>query len=89
MPSISTFYGIIVYIYFVDKKRHKSPHIHAKYQEYEASVGIPDGNILEGKLPVAKMKLLQAWMEIHKDELLAAWQLAATGEQPPKIEPLR
>ncbi len=54
MPSISTFYGIIVYIYFVDKKRHKSPHIHAKYQEYEASVGIPDGNILEGKLPVAK-----------------------------------
>lgn len=89
MPSISTFYGIIVYVYFLDNKQHKSPHIHAKYQEYEASIGIPDGNILEGELPSSKMKLLQAWIEIHRDELMAAWQLAVEGEQPPKIEPLR
>lgn len=89
MPSISTFYGIIVYLYFMDNKQHKRPHIHAKYQGQEASVGIPEGDVLDGGLPSPKMKLLQAWIEIHKDELLAAWQLALEGEQPPKIEPLR
>lgn len=33
MPAISMFYGIIVYLYFMDNKQHKTPHIHAKYQE--------------------------------------------------------
>ncbi len=60
MPSISMFYGIIIYMYFKDNKKHKEPHIHAKYQEYEAVVKIPDGDALEGKLPNPKMKLLQA-----------------------------
>lgn len=44
---------------------------------------------MEGEIPKAQMKLLQAWIELHKDELIADWQLAVTGEQPYKIEPLR
>ena len=63
MPAISMFYGIIVYMYFLDNKQHKVPHIHAKYQEYESVVSIPDGEALEGTLPKPKMKLLQAWIE--------------------------
>jgi hypothetical protein len=35
------------------------------------------------------MKLLQAWIELHKDELAANWELAVSGQQPYKIEPLR
>jgi len=35
------------------------------------------------------MKLLQAWIEFHKDELFADWELAVAGELPYKIEPLR
>jgi hypothetical protein len=35
------------------------------------------------------MKLVQAWIEIHQDELVADWELAASGQQPYKIEPLR
>jgi hypothetical protein len=35
------------------------------------------------------MKLLQAWIEIHKEELIADWELAVSGEQPYKIDPLR
>ena len=31
----------------------------------------------------------QAWVEIHKEELLADWKLAVLGEQIFKIEPLR
>ena len=89
MPVISMFYGIIVSLYFMDNTRHKRPHIHVRYQEHEVVVAIPEGDILEGDIPRNKMKLLLAWMEIHKDELMADWELAATGQQPYKIEPLR
>ena len=90
MPSISAFYGIIIYMYFMDNKQHKLPHIHVKYQEHEVVVSIPEGNVLEGSIPASKMKLLQAWIEIHnKDELVADWELAVSGEQPYKIDPLR
>ncbi len=89
MPSISMFYGIIIYLYFMDNRQHHAPHIHANYQEHEAVIAIPDGEILEGSLPKSKMKLVQAWIELHHDELLADWKLSASGQQPYNIEPLR
>ena len=89
MPSISMFYGIIVYMYFLDNKQHHVPHIHVKYQSDEVVVSIPEGDVLEGGIPSSKMKLLQAWIELHKDELVADWELAASGQQPYKIDPLR
>jgi hypothetical protein len=89
MPAISMFYGLIVYMYFLDNKQHRLPHIHVKYQSDEVVVSIPDGQVLEGNSPASKMKLLQAWIELHKDELVADWELAVAGEQPYKIEPLR
>ena len=89
MPVISMFYGIIISLYFFDNKEHKMPHIHARYQDEEAVLGIPDGVVLAGKLNVQKLKLVQAWIEIHKDELMADWQLAASGQEVFKIEPLK
>ena len=53
------------------------------------SKAIPDGEILEGSIPGSKLKLALAWMEIHRDELIADWDLAAIGQQPYKIEPLK
>jgi len=89
MPTISMFYGIIVCMYFIDNKQHKQPHIHARFQNFEAIVSITDGEVLEGELPSGKMKLLQAWIVLHKDELAANWELAVNGELPYKIEPLK
>ena len=89
MPAISMFYGIIVYMYFMGNKQHKLPHIHVKYQDNEVIIAIPDGDVLEGGIPKSKMKLLQAWVELHKDELMADWELAVSGEHPFKIDPLR
>jgi len=89
MPSISMFYGLIVYMYFMDNRQHKLPHIHVKYQDEEVVVSIPEGDILEGSIPNPKMKLLLAWIELHKDELMADWKLAVSGEHPYKIDPLR
>ena len=89
MPIISMFYGIIVSLYFFDNKEHKTPHINVRYQDEEVVLSIQDGILLSGKLTPAKLKLVLAWIEIHKDELMADWQLAASGQEVFKIEPLR
>lgn len=89
MPVISAFYGIVVMMFFLDRKRHKRPHIHARYQDDEVVIGIPEGEVLEGRLPPAKMKLLLAWVEIHKQELMEDWKKASVGKTISKIEPLR
>jgi hypothetical protein len=52
-------------------------------------VAIEDGALLVGSMPAGKLKLLQAWLEIHREELLAAWQLAVQGQEVFKIDPLR
>lgn len=89
MPVISMFYGVIVSLYFQDNRRHHRPHIHVRYQDTEAVIAIPEGELLEGALPPGKIKLVIAWIEIHQDELVADWELAVGGQQPFKIEPLR
>jgi len=89
MPSISMFYGIIIYLYYYDNKEHRTPHIHAEYQEQKAVLSIPDGNVISGEIPKNKLRLVKAWIEIHRDEILANWNLAAAGEEIYKIEPLR
>jgi shikimate kinase len=76
MAIIAMFYGIIVSMYYLDNKRHHVPHIHVKYQGQDAVIAIPDGTILEGDIKSNKMKLIQAWIEIHQDELMADWELA-------------
>jgi hypothetical protein len=35
------------------------------------------------------MKLVQAWMEIHREELVANWELARQGENVFRIDPLK
>ncbi|MDR3350325.1 MAG: DUF4160 domain-containing protein [Prevotellaceae bacterium] len=89
MAVISMFYGIIVYLFFEDNKRHHLPHIHVKYQDENAVFSIPDGELLEGTLKPNKIKLLQAWVEIHAEELQADWDLAISGQKIFKIDPLK
>lgn len=89
MPVISMFYGIIVSMYYFDNKRHHRPHIHVKYQGEEAVIAIPDGEVLEGSIQQNRMKLVSAWIEIHREELMADWELAVNGETLFKIDPLK
>jgi len=83
------FYGILILMYFYDDKKHSCPHIHAEYGEHQASIAIDDGSILAGSLPRGKMKLVQAWIEIHREDLLADWELAVAGEPVFRIDPLK
>lgn len=89
MPTISLFYGIIVSMYVLDTVKHHLPHIHVRYNEFKAVIEIPEGNLLEGELPSRQMKLVQAWIEIHREDLMADWSLAVSGQTPFRIDPLR
>jgi hypothetical protein len=89
MAIISMFYGIIISMYFFDNQQHKLPHIHVKYQDEEAVFSIIDAELIEGSLKSNKRRLVQAWIEIHRDELMADWELAINGQEIFKIEPLK
>ena len=89
MPVISMFYGIIVRMFHFDDIRHHKPHVHAEYQGNIAVVDIDTGELITGTLPGKKLRLVQAWIEIHRDELLADWKLATEGKEVFKINPLQ
>jgi hypothetical protein len=88
MPTISMFYGIIIRMYFAIKE-HNSPHIHVYYQSETASININTLELLQGKIPSKQMRMVLAWIEIHKDELLANWALCQNGDTPFGIDPLK
>jgi len=50
---------------------------------------IPKGDVIEVDMPTKKVRLVQAWIHIHQDELMADWELASIGKEIFKIEPLR
>jgi hypothetical protein len=63
---------------------HNPPHFQVSYNEFKATVGIRDLNVLAGKLPARVRGLVEEWAELHQSELLAMW----LSKQFHKIEPL-
>ena len=88
MPMLSMFYGIIVRMQSEQGGKHHKPHIHCIYGEQEVVIAL-DGEVLEGDFPAGKLKLVQAWMVIHQEELEANWKLLSAGDGYYKIEPLK
>lgn len=72
IPLVSQFYGILIYIYKEIGGHHHDPHIHIKYNEFQLSMSL-DGKVLDGSLPKKQMKLVEAWYELHQDELRASF----------------
>ena len=89
MPTISMFYGIIVSMFFEIKEKHHLPHVHVRYQDARASIAIEDGSVLAGEFPDRQLRMVQVWIDLHRDELLADWELAKSGEELFRIDPLR
>ena len=89
MPVISMFYGLLISMYYLDNKQHNLPHIHVRYGDEEAVFSIPEGEMIEGFLSKKKRKLVEAWIEIHQEDLIANWSLAVVGEKIFPIEPLK
>ena len=59
MPEISRFYGLVIKLLYNDDEQHHKPHVHVKYGEYKASVGL-DGEVLAGQIPVKQYRMLAA-----------------------------
>ena len=55
MPRISSFFGIVIYMYFKD---HNPPHFHAVYGDYSAEISINNFAIIEGNLPPKAIALV-------------------------------
>ena len=88
MPELSRFYGIIIRMFAEHGGRHKTPHFHAIYKEDEAVFQINPVQMLDGSLPAKQKRLVEAWAEIHQEELQAAWEALDKGKQPNPIQPL-
>jgi hypothetical protein len=73
MPTISTFFGIAVRMFFSD---HPPPHFHVTYQRRRAVVAIETADVLHGSLPPGVLRVLREWTVRHRAELLANWQRA-------------
>ncbi|HYG33875.1 MAG TPA: DUF4160 domain-containing protein [Clostridia bacterium] len=89
MPELSRFFGIIIRMFVEPSERHHAAHFHAYYQEHVAVVSITPVQVIAGSLPQRQQRLVEAWAELHQDELLADWQLLQEGRRPAPIEPLR
>lgn len=86
MPLISEFFGIKIYMYWSD---HFPMHFHVHYKESKAIVSIEQVAIIKGMLPARQLKLVLAWCEIHKKELIQNWISAQSNDTIKKIDPLR
>lgn len=88
MPELSRFFGIIIRMFVEPSERHHTAHFHAYYQEHVAVVSITPVQVIAGSLPQRQQRLVEAWAELHQDELLADWQLLLAGRRPAPIQPL-
>ena len=50
---------------------------------------IDTAEVLGGEVPVSQRRLVEAWVEIHREELQQDWDLLQSGQPPVKIDPLR
>ena len=86
MPIVSEFFGIKIYMYW---QEHNPPHFHAEYSGLQAVIDINNSVIIKGALPLKQLKLVLAWCELHKTELIDNWKAAEEHQQIIKIEPLK
>ena len=85
MPTISTFYGILIQMFFAD---HAPPHFHARYAEHEAVIAIGTLEVIEGGMPRRALALVLEWAQEHRGELAEDWDLCVQKQSPKKIAPL-
>jgi hypothetical protein len=67
MPTISTFYGILIQMFWSD---HAPPHFHALYAEHEVRVDIRTLGVLEGEMPRRALAMILEWAQEHRAELM-------------------
>ncbi|MDE0030661.1 MAG: DUF4160 domain-containing protein [Deltaproteobacteria bacterium] len=89
MPEICRFFGIIIRMYVEPLGIHNRPHFHAYHQDAVAVYAIDTIELIAGQLPRRQQRLVEAWAELHHEELLADWRRLQSGRMLLKIDPLQ
>jgi Domain of unknown function (DUF4160) len=89
MPRISSFYGIVIWMYHDESHHRGRPHFHATYGDDEASVDVETFAVIAGELPPRARRLVAEWARAHQAELRNNWERARRHEPLQSIEPLR
>jgi hypothetical protein len=84
VPTISSFYGILIRMYFGD---HPPPHFHVRY--HKARFEIETGDRLDGDLPPRAERLVREWADLHRAELEENWRRCEQRVPLDPVEPLR
>ncbi len=67
MPTISSFYGILIQMFWND---HAPTHSHVRYNEYKAVIEIEGLTITRGKLPPQAQIMVKEWAQLHKGRVI-------------------
>lgn len=86
MPRVSTFYGVVIYMYWSERD-HPVAHFHANHAGRRASVSV-DGDLLAGGLEPRALQFVQEWAALRRGEILANWERARRNEPLLGIDPL-
>lgn len=89
MPELSRFFGIIIRMFVEAGGSHNRAHFHAYYGDEVAVFAVKPIDLIAGELPTRQRRLVEAWAELHEDELVADWQRLQAGQPPAAIAPLR
>lgn len=86
MPTISSFYGILIQMFWDD---HAPPHFHVVYAEHKALISIESLKVIRGSMPRRALSLVLEWASEHREELSEDWELCEQNQMPKKIAPLQ
>jgi hypothetical protein len=89
VPELSRFFGIVIRMFSEAGVSHYSAHFHAYFQGEAAVFSICPVEMIAGSLPQKQRRLVEAWAELHQDELQADWNLLHSGRAATPIEPLK
>ena len=87
--NFERFFGIIIRMFAEVGAPHHRPHFHALYPDTLVTFAVDPIECIGRQLPRTQQRLVEAWAEIHREELLRDWELLQSGRPPLKIEPLR
>jgi hypothetical protein len=88
MPEIARFFGIIIRMFAEPSSKHHLPHFHAYYHNDVGIYTLIPIELIAGSLPVRQARLVEAWAELHNEELMADWNRLQAGQSPEPIRPL-
>lgn len=83
---ISLFSGILVRM---AQDALSEPHFYVEFDDQEAVLSIPEGKVISGNVPLQKLRILEGWLSLHEDEMMANWTLLKRNERLYPVNPLR